>query len=277
MNKATSLFAQSGKLSIPGAAELGFDPQQMKAKYEFERDRRLRSRGETQYQEVEGEFAHYNDDPFTPRIEREPVRETVEVVVLGGGFGGLYMGARLARQLLSSALIETDRLGLSALTLWTAKPEVYAGHGFELEDTGWFGWVTGWPATSGAGRKAISQMHHWPDNAELAGLRRGLPAYVSYGQRLRDDDGRAEVVLLFDGQGPALAEWRGDDNAVLNLLAATMPPRWRLNALADDTLPAALARARAAVNLTPGRLQMWRATDSVRGRARPALRLLDRI
>ena len=83
-------------------------------------------------------------------------------------------GQGVARQLLSSALIETDRLGLSALTLWTAKPEVYAGHGFELEDTGWFGWVTGWPATSGAGRKAISQMHHWPDNAELAGLRRGL-------------------------------------------------------------------------------------------------------
>jgi hypothetical protein len=92
MNIATSLFMKSGKLSIPSAAELGFDPQEMKAKYDFERDRRLRPDREAQYQQTEGEFAYYNDDPHTQRIERESVTETVEVVVLGGGFGGLYMG-----------------------------------------------------------------------------------------------------------------------------------------------------------------------------------------
>jgi cyclohexanone monooxygenase len=95
MDDATSLFVKDGKLSIPSAAELGFDPSALKAKYEFERDRRLRSDRETQYQDVEGEFAHLNDDPHTPPIQRTPVRETIEVAVLGGGFGGLYMGARL--------------------------------------------------------------------------------------------------------------------------------------------------------------------------------------
>ena len=95
MNIPTSPFMKNGKLHIPDADELGFDPQEMKAKYDFERDRRLRPDREAQYQQTEGEFAHYNDDPHTPRIEREPVTETIEVVVLGGGFGGLYMSARL--------------------------------------------------------------------------------------------------------------------------------------------------------------------------------------
>ena len=97
MNEATSLLGTSGKMSIPTAAELGFDPQEMKAKYEFERDRRLRSDANTQYRPTDGEFAQYNEDPFTPRTEREPVRETVEVLVMGGGFGGLYTAARLQK------------------------------------------------------------------------------------------------------------------------------------------------------------------------------------
>ncbi len=98
MDKATSLFGKSGKLSIPTAAELGFDPEEMRAKYQFERDRRLRANSEKQYPEIETEFAHCNEDPFTPRIERAPVTEKVEVLVLGGGFGGLYMGARLRQE-----------------------------------------------------------------------------------------------------------------------------------------------------------------------------------
>ena len=48
MNIPTSLFMKGGKMSIPGAAELGFDPQEMKAKYDFERDRRLRPDREAQ-------------------------------------------------------------------------------------------------------------------------------------------------------------------------------------------------------------------------------------
>lgn len=95
MNKPNSPFFKGGKLSIPTAEELGFDPQEMKAKYDFERDRRLRPEGESQYQTTDGEFEHYIEDPYTPRIERAPVNEKVEVVILGGGFGGMYMAARL--------------------------------------------------------------------------------------------------------------------------------------------------------------------------------------
>ena len=89
-------FLKDGKLCIPSAAELGFDPQQVRRKYDFERDRRLRSDGAAQYQDIDGDLHHYNDDPhITAPITRASVTETVEVVVLGAGFGGMLMAARL--------------------------------------------------------------------------------------------------------------------------------------------------------------------------------------
>jgi cation diffusion facilitator CzcD-associated flavoprotein CzcO len=75
--------------------ELDFDPDVLRAKYREERDKRLRSDGNDQYVEVAGEFARFVDDPYTAWVDREPLTDLVEVVVLGGGFGGLLAGARL--------------------------------------------------------------------------------------------------------------------------------------------------------------------------------------
>ncbi|MGA0600059.1 flavin-containing monooxygenase [Caulobacter sp. KR2-114] len=78
------------------AADLGFDPAALKARYIAERDKRLRADGNEQYQEITGEFAHYLDDPYVkPGFTRAPLTDEVEVVVIGGGFGGLLAGARL--------------------------------------------------------------------------------------------------------------------------------------------------------------------------------------
>jgi len=75
---------------------LSFDPDALRAKYREERDKRLRIDGNEQYQEVTGEFSRYMDDPYvTPGFTREPLTDDVEVVVIGGGFGGLLAGARL--------------------------------------------------------------------------------------------------------------------------------------------------------------------------------------
>jgi cyclohexanone monooxygenase len=77
-------------------ADLGFDPAALKARYIAERDKRLRTDGNEQYQEIKGDFAHYLDDPYVkPGFARAPLTDEVEVVVIGGGFGGLLAGARL--------------------------------------------------------------------------------------------------------------------------------------------------------------------------------------
>ncbi len=78
------------------ADDLGFDPQALREKYRAERDKRLRDDANEQYREIKGDFAHYLDDPYVePGFTREPLTDEVEVVVIGGGFGGLLAGARL--------------------------------------------------------------------------------------------------------------------------------------------------------------------------------------
>ena len=76
--------------------DLGFDPDVLREKYRLERDKRLRAEGSDRYQEVSGDFSHYVDDPYvqTP-ISRAPLTDTMDVVVIGGGFGGLIAAARL--------------------------------------------------------------------------------------------------------------------------------------------------------------------------------------
>ncbi len=77
------------------ADDLGFDPNALREKYRAERDKRLRTDASEQYVEIAGQFAHYLEDPYVQPIERAPIDEAVEVVVIGGGFGGQLAAARL--------------------------------------------------------------------------------------------------------------------------------------------------------------------------------------
>jgi len=75
--------------------DVDFDPVALKEKYLAERDKRLRPDANNQYIEVTGDFSNYVDDPYEQAPNREPVFDHVDVVVVGGGFGGLLMGGRL--------------------------------------------------------------------------------------------------------------------------------------------------------------------------------------
>ena len=75
------------------ANDIDFDA--VHAKYIAERDKRLRPDGNDQYIEVEGQFAHYVDDPYLEVVQRAPLFDEVEVAFIGGGFSGLVTGAAL--------------------------------------------------------------------------------------------------------------------------------------------------------------------------------------
>src|SRR5688572_14538781 len=77
--------------------DLGFDPDALREKYRHEREKRLREDGSDQYIELAGQFAHYaEDDPYVEEVEeRDPITDTIDVAIIGGGFSGLLASARL--------------------------------------------------------------------------------------------------------------------------------------------------------------------------------------
>jgi cation diffusion facilitator CzcD-associated flavoprotein CzcO len=71
----------------------------LRERYRVERERRVRPDGTRQYLGADAEFGYYATDPYVGKTtDREPVRDRVDVAVVGGGFGGILAGARLRRQ-----------------------------------------------------------------------------------------------------------------------------------------------------------------------------------
>ncbi|MEW6267985.1 MAG: NAD(P)/FAD-dependent oxidoreductase [Thermodesulfobacteriota bacterium] len=66
----------------------------LRVRYREERDKRLRPDGNEQYIEPKGRFAHFVDDPYVTKVERDPCADEVTVAFIGGGFAGLCTGAR---------------------------------------------------------------------------------------------------------------------------------------------------------------------------------------
>ncbi|MFC8995212.1 flavin-containing monooxygenase [Streptomyces rochei] len=74
-------------------------PAELRRRYRVERERRVRPDGTRQYLAADAEFGYYADDPYAVASgAREPLRDDVDVAVVGGGFGGILAGARLRQQ-----------------------------------------------------------------------------------------------------------------------------------------------------------------------------------
>src|ERR1700759_996476 len=89
----TKLVQYSAVTSTSSAAT--FNPDALRTKYAEERQRRLRSDGISQYVEITGAFSKFGDDPWAdPDFSRDPITDSVDVAVVGAGFGGRLIGAR---------------------------------------------------------------------------------------------------------------------------------------------------------------------------------------
>ncbi len=72
----------------------GVDFDALRERYRQERDRRATA-GDRRYHDMSQGFDRLLADPYTVRVERPPVDDAVDVLVIGGGFGGLLTAARL--------------------------------------------------------------------------------------------------------------------------------------------------------------------------------------
>ncbi|MEE1752795.1 flavin-containing monooxygenase [Streptomyces sp. SP18CS02] len=71
----------------------------LRERYLFERQRRVRPDGVRQYLGADARFGYFAEDPYAGEAaEREPLRDRVDVAVIGGGFGGILAGARLRQR-----------------------------------------------------------------------------------------------------------------------------------------------------------------------------------
>ncbi|MFJ5265621.1 flavin-containing monooxygenase [Streptomyces sp. NPDC088387] len=97
----------------------------LRQRYRLERDRRVRPDGARQYVGTDAEFSLYADDPYTEPIDRDPLHDTVDVAVVGGGFGGILAGARLRQQGLERVRIVEKGGDFGGTWYWNRYPGVH--------------------------------------------------------------------------------------------------------------------------------------------------------
>lgn len=102
--------------------DLPFSPEELRRKYAREREKRLRDDGIDQYRDFTGLFSE--DDPYTLHVEREPLHETIDVAVIGGGFGGLLSATALHRQGIDNVRIIEKAGDFGGTWYWNRYPGV---------------------------------------------------------------------------------------------------------------------------------------------------------
>ena len=95
----------------------------VRKKYRAERDKRVRADGNEQYREVVGDFAYFVDDPYVEaEAPRKPRTDEVEVVIIGGGFGGMLSAVRLMQAGITDILMVEKGGGFGGTWYWNRYP-----------------------------------------------------------------------------------------------------------------------------------------------------------
>ena len=109
----------------PPRSSSAFDPEAVHTKYRAERDKRLvEGRSEIRDLRTDEHFARYRVDPFTPPIERDPVTDEVDVVIVGGGMAGVLVGANLRKAGIERIRIIDQAGGIGGTWYWNRYPGV---------------------------------------------------------------------------------------------------------------------------------------------------------
>jgi cyclohexanone monooxygenase len=110
-------------VSTNNPPDIDFDA--LARKYEEERLKRLRPEGLSQYREPKGALAGFARDPNAdPAFDRAPVIREADVLIVGGGFGGLLAGAHLRREGVKDIVIVDKAGDFGGTWYWNRYPGV---------------------------------------------------------------------------------------------------------------------------------------------------------
>ncbi|MDQ6697446.1 MAG: NAD(P)/FAD-dependent oxidoreductase [Actinomycetota bacterium] len=102
-----------------------FEPEAVHAKYRRERDKRLvAGRAKIRDLRRDEHVASFRKDPFTPVADRRPLRDDVDVVVVGGGIAGVLAGVQLRKAGIKQIRIIDQAGGIGGTWYWNRYPGV---------------------------------------------------------------------------------------------------------------------------------------------------------
>jgi cation diffusion facilitator CzcD-associated flavoprotein CzcO len=97
--------------------------EEAREKYRIEREKRLRADGIRQYKELKGDYEEFDRDPYVePGFTRDAVIEDVDVVIVGGGFGGMIEAANLTKAGVTSFRIVEKAGDFGGTWYWNRYP-----------------------------------------------------------------------------------------------------------------------------------------------------------
>lgn len=94
----------------------------IRERYRLERDKRLRSDGNSQYLQPEGRFSNLLEDPYVEASSRSSVNDDVDVLIVGAGFAGLVTGARLKQAGISNVRLIDKAGDVGGVWYWNRYP-----------------------------------------------------------------------------------------------------------------------------------------------------------
>ncbi|KAJ5958125.1 uncharacterized protein N7479_005275 [Penicillium vulpinum] len=114
LNEATSQYGMT----------IDFDPEEIRKKYEAEKAKRDNNGGLGQYiRSKDVNIVHYDEDPYAKfPVERLPVDAIFDVVIVGAGYTGLQVAARLIENGLTSICIIEKGSGVGGTWYWNRYP-----------------------------------------------------------------------------------------------------------------------------------------------------------
>ncbi len=182
-----------------------------------------------------------------------------------------WRGKGLSTKLLSKAADLGREINLSALVLWTQKPDVYVGQGFRVDEQDIFSHV----------KKNISvypaeeySTNSWPDKKALE-KKQGLAPFATSGEIIKSQ--KACLVVFHSAQISTLVDWEGEDVDVISLLHSALPDHWALTSNEDEKLIFLLKEQGFHVEYRSSSVRMIKILDAVTSIKIPQINIMDRI
>lgn len=112
-------------MSNDGRGETDVDIEALARRYAEERERRLRGDAVRQYQSLKGGFATFDTDPNAASdFERDAVERKADVVIIGGGFGGLLTAVQLRKRGVENIVVIEKGADFGGTWYWNRYPGI---------------------------------------------------------------------------------------------------------------------------------------------------------